>query len=300
MILLAACTQAKRGITADNLLFRRHIGSDRSPHVVHRSWQRAVASARDTSPAGQVYKGNYWRTVQGLGEQLGASVTVVSAGMGLITEASLIPCYSATFVSGNADSVPAADTLDGRRAWWALLGGNSAMRSMSLDEPLVVVLPSTYLRIVEPDLAALVEHYGPERVAIFGPPEGAKGGPLEKSWIPVEARMAWASSANAASLAPAVAKHAIQSTTTSLDHALYRRRAAALLNGAAPTAFPKRERQTPAQVRAWIRARLIEANPPTSASTALRQFRDAGLAHEQRAFHEAFHQVQASLRDPHA
>lgn len=290
MIVLAACTQAKRGSIPERLHLRAHQGD---PRTVHRSWERALAAAGDRVPARQVYKGGYWRGVQALREHLGASVRVVSAGLGLISDETQISAYSATFVAGDPDSVPAAGTVNGRWTWWNLLNGSADLRKLSLNEPLVVVLPATYLRLVESDLDALAAQHGTEQLVVFGPAEGPTGkdGALARVWVTTDARMAWKLGANVSALAPVVARHCLRDVRSTLDHDALRAIAATLLVGAIGPVYPKRARQTHAEVRAWIRDQLTQADPPSSATVALRRFREAGLAFEQRAFHYDFHQV---------
>lgn len=297
MYVLAACTQAKRGKPHEALQLRSHPGADAS--AVFHSWHEAVAAASSRGRAVDVYKGAYWRAVQVLSEQIEASVLVASAGMGLISQVEIIPVYSATFVAGDHDSIPEAGTMEGRRAWWEMLGGASALEALELDEPLVVVLPATYLRLVEPELTTLAERFGEDRVVVFGPASGARG-PLAGSWVSLDARMAWNLGTNVSALAPSVARHCLEATAGVLDHAAVRDAASSLVTDRKDPVYPKRARQTVDQVRAWLEAVLREQDAPTSASAALRRFRDSGRAFEQRAFHGVYHEVSASLEKRNA
>lgn len=296
LIVLASCTQAKRGVRSELCAMRRYRDAGTAATVV-RSWRNATAKERERTRARHLYKGAYWKAVQSLREQTGSTAYVVSAGFGLVHDEQELPTYSATFTPGHRDSVPGARTFQGRRAWWALLGGTTSLGALNLEhEALLVVLPDLYLRIVEKDLARLVTLFGPERVAIFGPQRRQPlHAALSKAWLGIESRMVRELGTNVSALAPAVAIHCAQAMGEEIDHEGCRAFLAQVVPDGAPGLYPKRRRCVEEEVRQWLLASLASNEPPSSATAALRAFRQQGFAFEQKRFHRLFHAVVTTM-----
>lgn len=295
MFVLASCTQAKRGEPSERCLMRRHRDVGTAAAVV-RPWRRSTAMGRMRTRARHLYKGAYWHAVQSLREQTGSNVYVVSAGFGLVRDEQELPAYSATFTPGHRDSVPGARTLQGRRAWWTLLGGSSGLDALDLErEALLVVLPDVYLRIVEEDLARLVSRFGPEKVAIFGPRRRQHlQVALSEAWLGIESRMVRELGTNVSALAPAAAARCVPAMGERIDHDGCRALLSQLVPDGAPALYPNRRRCSEDEVRLWLSESLASSGSPTSATAALRAFRQQGLAFEQKRFHRLFHDVVAN------
>lgn len=291
MLVLASCTQSKRGVVAPHRHLRHYSGGSRTPEEVGGAWSSALRrESAGASRLAEVYKGSYWSSVLALARRVHARRTlVVSAGLGLVDSASVHASYSATFSAGSPDSVPGASTRAGRAQWWSLLGGRRALLgATSADEPLLVVLPNGYLDVVAEELLTVPR----ERLLIF-----ASGCPARlaahagESLIELDSRMVRELGTNVAALAPATASHVLGASVGFSATSELRQRAAQLIpEGAAPL-YPQRRRQTLDEVRAWLRSRLEGPDPPGSATSALRQFRGSGRAFEQKRFHKVFHDV---------
>jgi hypothetical protein len=295
LLVLASCTQAKRGESSERCLMRNHRNVGSATAVV-RPWRRSTAREKLRTRARHLYKGAYWHAVQSLREQTRSTVYVVSAGFGLVSDEQELPTYSATFRPGHRDSVPGARTMQGRRAWWASLGGSNGLDALGLErEALLVVLPDVYLRIVEEDLARLVTRFGPEKVVIFGPRRRQHlQVALSEAWIGVESRMVRELGTNVSALAPAAAIRCAMAMGNEIDHDGCRAVMAQLVPDGAPALYPKRRRCDEDEVRQWLRMSLASPAPPSSATVALRAFRQQGMAFEQKRFHRLFHDVVAT------
>jgi len=260
-----------------------------SAREVCRAWQEGVAASTATRFARELYKGAYWAQVLALAEGLDARLGIVDAGFGYDTDQAKVPCYSATFSAGHADSVPGASTADGRRAWWQWLGGAEKLGSALVEaETIMVVLPERYLHVVSRDLLTCPA----DALTVFGtgcPPELAEH--LGDRWIRLDARMVRSLGTNVSALAPAAALRGLSQIGAGGSIEALTQIVGNLITADAPPLYPKRQRQTPDQVEAWIRTSLEGSKPPMSASAALRRFRDQGLAFEQKRFHQLFRVV---------
>lgn len=289
MLVVASCTQSKRGSPRPAARLRSYRDSGVSVPQICRSWQEGVARSTAVRVVRDLYKGAYWAQVIALSEGLGARVGVVSAGFGYITDQAKVPCYSATFSAGHPDSVPGASTADGRRAWWRLLGGDEGLSAaLAESNTVVAVLPERYLDVVSPDLLAVPA----ERLIVFStgcPPELAKH--LEDRWIRLDARMVRSLGTNVSALAPTAALRALSRVEAQESIGAVAKVVETFVAADAPPLYPKRQRQTPDQVEAWIRRSIKATEPPTSASAALRRFRDEGLAFEQKRFHQLYREL---------
>src|SRR5262245_59621662 len=94
---------------------------------VRRWWRNLFEASHDSVLANDLYLGDHWSIVKslpGIATKSGfrAFLWVASAGYGLIPGAASIRPYSATFASGNPDSVFTHQLgeirLDIHRAWW--------------------------------------------------------------------------------------------------------------------------------------------------------------------------------------
>ena len=281
MLVLAACTQSKRGAVSAARQMRAHRAGT-SVAEIHRSWSSSLP-AEGRRPLRNLYKGSYWSHVTSLSDSLNARLLVVSAGLGLSRAEEVHAPYSATFSPGNEDSVPGAETPRGRRLWWNELGGSHALRTALASEQTIVVLPNRYLEVVAADLAA-----SKDRLLIFAAsaPEA-----LSSRVVTLESRMVRPLKTNVGALAPAAARHLLSSTPSPWAPSALRTAAKALVPSAAPPLYPVRERQTEEQVRDWLKTLAATSTLPSSATAALRLFRNDGRAFEQKRFHRLYHSV---------
>jgi hypothetical protein len=298
VLILAACTQSKRGRVPPVRQMRTYSATSERIDEVLGSWQSAAAAATETTPLRRLYKGAYWSAAVALADAAGGKLLVASAGLGLIDSDSAAATYSATFAPGHADSVPGADSAEGRRRWWELLGGAKALRAaMAGSDKTVVVLPDRYLEVVAEDLLASE----PQGLLVFAAgASAALEAHLGTRLISLDARMVRALGTNVGALAPSAARFAFQQGEAPLRAPEVGEAIRGLITENAPPLYPVRQRQTPQQVDQWIRRALRAADPPGSATAALRRFRDSGLAFEQKHFHRRFRAIVGEMGRPNA
>lgn len=298
MLILAACTQSKRGRVPPARQMRTHTAGSGRVEDVLGAWQEAATAPAETTPIRRLYKGAYWSAVVALADAARGRVLVASAGLGLIDGDESAATYSATFAPGHADSVPGSDSVEGRRRWWELLGGAAELRAaLAGADETVVVLPDRYLEVVADDLLATE----PESLLVFaaGAP-AALSDHLAARLIPLDARMVRPLGTNVGALSPSAARFAFDRLTSLRSAPAVGGAVRGLIDDDPPPLYPVRQRQTPQQVDQWIRLTLRGADPPGSPTAALRRFRDAGLAFEQKHFHRRFRAIVAEMGRPNA
>jgi len=242
-------------------------------------------------PAVELYAGEHWSVARRFpvmhlpGEKI--RMWSCSAGYGLIPVEALIMPHHATLTPGQADSVPGAWA-----SWWSLLsewtgpvsGYPRSIRALATADPAAVfmfVLSKNYLRACSADLAAACEQItDPDRLFIVstgGRPEGD----LAAFAVPADARLQAHFGGTRRALNSRIGADLLQRGIRSKNQAS--EYLARLL--AAQPSIPRynRKRQSDREILDAITARLTR-RPETSANGLLREFRDAGLACEQRRF----------------
>lgn len=298
MLVLAACTQSKRGRVCPARQMRTHAAASTRVEEVLKSWQWATTAAGDAMPLRGLYKGAYWSAAVALADALTGTLLVASAGLGLVSIDRVAPVYSATFTPSHPDSILGAVSVEGRRRWWELLGGAEALRSaLSDSDSTVVVLPDRYLEVVTDDLLAVE----PDSLLVFAAgPSASLSEHLGARLIRLDARMVRALETNVGALAPKAAHFALGQMEFPWPLETVREAVRGLVADDAPPLYPVRERQTPQQVDRWIRQALEAADPPGSATAALRRFRASGRAFEQKHFHRRYRAIVAEMGPPNA
>ena len=275
-----------------------------------KQWKALVSTASRQYVAADLYAGEYWRTAMGLASRAAlvgqTSVSVVSAGLGLVDLHDKVPTYGATLASGHPDSVLAclssATPGQVRRQWWEeltrsdVLGRHGPRRLVELDEHgsdagVLVCLGRSYLDAVAADLISLAERLGsPRRVMVF-----ASGSPrvgLEECWVPVAGslRLILGGSLSSTNLRSAVAVLSeLGNSPASVDKA--RRIVGELTAAAGDLPSFDRRRQSDDSILDWIFKHLI-SEPHATKTAALRSLRDGGSACEQARFGRLFEQAR--------
>ena len=295
MLVLAACTQSKRGSVLSERRLRAHTAGGGAASEIANEWTRALAGHPGEPLAIEgLYKGAYWSAVLGLCSELPAwRLAVVSAGLGLVAGSSAHAPYAATFGSGHDDSVPGGETAEGRANWWRSLGGSDALREAVLEaDQVVVVLPNRYLDVVADDLIAGDRG----QTVVFAASAPARlGARLGRRLVPLNSKMVRRLGTNVGALAPGAASYLLARAHGTADIAGIHRLLEDLSPVGEPPLYPVRARQSPPQVVAWLETVLRGPEPPASATAALRRFRDSGLAFEQKRFHRLYRETRELL-----
>jgi len=248
--------------------------------------------------AAELYAGEHWSVAREF-PTLRRPAEVIrlwacSAGYGLIPAEALVRPYHATLTPGQADSVPGPPA-----SWWSLLsewpgpasGYPRTIRALVAADPAAVfmfVLSKSYLRACGTDIASARESIAdPDRLFIVS--AGARPeGDLATSIVPADARLQARFSGTRRALNARIGANLLaEGIRCKGEAAAYLAR---LLAAQPPIPHYDRKRQSDREILDLIARRLAQA-PATSAHRLLRQFRDAGLACEQRRFSQLYRKV---------
>jgi hypothetical protein len=257
-----------------------------------RAWKRAIENAEDCTSVARLYKGGYWSTTRSIVQDFPGQFRgfVASAGVGLKEVRDQVPAYGATFNPGSKDSIPDAESEEGRRWWWEQLGGSEKLKNLAAQGgKLAVALPGHYLDVAIPDLLYVRDILGDNKVTVFTTDDDAID-QLGPSAVRLDARMSRVLGGPVGHVTVRALNHVLRNIET--PGKITPDRAEALLKDvqrAAPKElFPKRKRQTETEVADWILRAMSAPYPPTSASAGLRRYRDDGFAVEQKRFGRLF------------
>jgi len=279
------------------------------------AWLGRLRSSREESvPAEALYAGDSWNVIRSL-TTAGSGIPPVrvwicSAGYGLLSLASKLQPYSATFDSGQPDSVApngqGGAARDASRAWWQLLSAwegprprgprsIAALAEAHPRSPLLVVASEVYLGAVADDLRqALGCLADPDQLSVISAGTTALEG-LEKHLLPCDARLQRLAGGARASLNARLARLALSSLGGRDPSCLA---LGELFSGllAEQQDAPSRRRTAlaDAEVKRYLKEAL-ERDPKSRPTPLLRKLRDSGRACEQSRFASLFRAVQEQL-----
>jgi hypothetical protein len=302
--IVASCAQAKSVAVPEELHLRVvPVGTAR---VRAREWaRRRDHAAADTLAARDLYSGTYWATVRRLSADAhdrGYQVRlwVASAGYGLVSGDAPLKSYSATFASGNKDSVAPPGFTRGQRAeylrgWWnclTKLNGIGELPKRDSKASVLVVAGPSYIEAMHDDLEGCAARLARvERLVIVTSQTGAAPANLAGNVVPSEARFIHKVGGSLPILHARVAEHLLkESRGRPLDAPSLRAYAEAILSAQPAWTVPLREKGNDSEVLAFIRSRL-RRDPALGYTTALRSYRASGRACEQKRFKALFHSV---------
>jgi hypothetical protein len=296
--LLVTCAKAKRGAAPPRRRLRT-VGL-RPVAAAADVWvERLSAATGTTTPAAELYRGDHWKAASDAAAaavEAGGRAWVASAGYGLVPFDAPLRPYSATFASGDPDSVSrfAHGDPDASAVWWAGLArweGPSPGHPRRLGELVrqapgdmfVAVLSEPYLRALGSDLLAARDHLrAPDRLIVLcggAPPEH----PLAGNLVRWDSRAQIVDGALTSMNARVARRLLAEVPVERLTLATARDRVAAWAATAPSRTRPERVRVTDDDVRAFIRER-VATDPAESPSAMHRAFRDSGLACERLRF----------------
>ncbi len=279
---------------------------ERRPGLRFAAWTRRLGDAATTASAQDIYAGEHWQIARELPTVAGVPTTlsICSAGYGLIGSQTAISPYAATFSGGEMDSV--GDSQAELRDWWSRL---TQWPGPAPDKPrsfvdlaraypsatIVAVLSDAYLRACSDDLrnaAQLLDD--DDQFAVIGPP--ARSFDLDHLIVPVTARLRPVVGGSLQALNVRVAAHLLRTTAGEghrIVRSILRQHAECATRRAPPDARrrPAGDRVTDDNVRAYIAAGL--AAGPTTATRLLRSLRESGRSCEQARFKSLFAEANA-------
>jgi hypothetical protein len=266
-----------------------------------REWASRLADANWAPLVGaqDLYAGEHWMIVRGLSGQVRHARTrlwVCSAGYGLIPADAQVHPYAATF-SGRSDRVPGGG--DGGRRWWDALscwdgpapGQPRSIGSLAAADPsacFLVALSASYLDACRDDIAAAAGLVAdPDTFVVIS--AGARfPGSIGAVMVPADARLQAFLGGTRQALNARIAAYLLSAGIISRAEATHRM--TQLLAEQPLVTRYERKQLSDQEVTEMIAGRLARS-PHVSASSLLREFRDAGYACEQQRFARLHHQV---------
>lgn len=291
LTIVVNCTDRKSQVPGAHLRLRSLPHGD--PTSRFNVWRRRVERTHATAKLFDLYQGEAWQQVRGLmsdvaNDGIDATLLVASAGLGLRDVCTRGPAYAATFTGGHPDSVGSGQGET--RDWWRRLSMFEATHKLpeSVDEPVLLVLSESYAKAMDDDLSALATRGGDLLLIggarnIAGLPRLAADTSLRRelggtrSSLTIRMARAWLSRQSNPALHTAEDEAAWFKWTRSVSYIERYERSA----------------MTDAQLTLLIRE-LKVAEQGLSATRALRQVRDAGIACEQKRFGQLFREAVGS------
>jgi hypothetical protein len=263
-------------------------------------WIRRLAqpAAACTVAALDLYAGEHWSIARGFPalRRPGESIRLwaCSAGYGLIPAEALLMPYHATLTRGQADSVPGDPA-----AWWSMLSGwqgqiaeyPRSIQALVAAEPSAVfmfVLSKSYLRACGADIAAAAGYANDlDRLLIVSAGARAEG-ELSPFMVPADARLQGFLGGTRRALNARIAAHIISAGLRNKKETIGYM--TDLLAEQPPIPVYGRKKLSDTEIRDLISQRLVQV-PGAPTSRLLREFRDAGLACEQKRFGQLYSTV---------
>lgn len=309
--IVASCADRKRFPVSPRLRLRAYRG--RSVDARFDAWWHELEGASATQvPAQDLYIGPYWSAVKAIPStprSLESRLWVASAGYGLVPAEAMLKPYSATFSTGQDDSIARAgeDASSWRRDWWQRLccvrgpkrEAARTLAELAGREPnaLIVVLGSpSYVQALEADLIAAQTALREGELLIISGEPGPRSFALRNAWLPSSAELLQRVGGALPALHARVAAAVVADVDRKgLSLAEVRNRWIAVAERSTKPIMPTRTPGTDEEVKSFIRAAL-RADSRAKHSRLLREYRASGRACEQSRFRDLFQQVVAEAR----
>ena len=132
--------------------------------AVSKEWRQRLVAAEEKVPAGSLYQGRAFQESMRAARLAETPLYIVSAGLGLITDNTLIPPYSLTISEGDTDSIRDRVEDENLRpaTWWRAVSSASTQSQdlakvirRSPQSLFVLALSPGYLELVMEDVLAL-------------------------------------------------------------------------------------------------------------------------------------------------
>lgn len=292
MLIVTSCSSTKRVSVPAVLCAARYRSS--TPDAFARTWVRNVRAASELYAAREVYGGPAIASAARASSTLACDLYFVSAGMSLIDADEAIPGYDLTVSCGSTSApTPLRSGSATPGDWWLALNKAygvtnpfaSALRKHS--GLILVALPSTYLRMVEPNLLALTAA-NRKRLRLLTVGRTALAVDLRPQVIGYDARLDDLAGAPKGTKSSAVQRALVHFSSflkrrpEATDIDIQRKWVSDALARTVPRERPSRLIQTDAQIAKWIRKQ--DPRGERAQSVLLRLLRADGFACEQARF----------------
>ncbi len=297
--LVITCSKRKKAVVPDSLTLGA-ISKRGSLHQIGNRWIKALTNPRMTRyHAIDLYGGDHWATVRKIVDDFSdVTVWIASAGYGLITLDSEIVPYSATFASGQKDSVNHDQLAD----WWSILSrweGPSPGTPRSIEElamqdpetPLLIAVSAPYLRAMQYDIHNAIVHLSdPSLLSVLcvGSQDDSL---LQSHLLPCDARLQSLVGGTLSSINSRLARKLIREHSGRFSYRALARRLRNWMDAQKPVSNPNREPMSDDEVREFVRQELIH-NSDAKHSSLLQLLRSQGKACGQSRFSRLYHEVK--------
>jgi len=306
--LVVACTQRKR-IAPDLSCHLRSAGGDSIAERARRWIANVDGSIPPTNTAADLYCGDYWFVAMSLPEAAAKSgvdcnIWIISAGYGLLSADSKVRSYSATFASGQADSVTTG--LDSRkkrlhlREWWKAISAwqphqQPGLRSIEAvageypSSPCLVAVSADYVNAVQDDLVAAAGVLeSTEMLSVITANGTDLYGGLSAHHIALDARVRHELGGTRHSLSVRLARRILENAKEwSLSKTQLQHQVKLMVDRQPPLDTYNRDPMSDDEVKSYIRSQLAR-DPIKKKSPLLRRLRDSGKACEQARFSQLY------------
>jgi len=163
VLVVTNCTNRKRAGDGTAILAAADLNGSLSS--VAARWGRELKKTQPSKQAQEIYMGRTFSEARRVTAMLDGTLHIVSAGLGIIGAADVIPSYNLTVAEG-ANSLRPLLTQLGKRPsdWWAALiaelGEQHSVRALlerNADALVLFALPGSYITLIAEDLASLTQ-----------------------------------------------------------------------------------------------------------------------------------------------
>ncbi|MBO2643885.1 hypothetical protein [Shewanella algae] len=270
--------------------------------AVGKHWCEQVAAVPLTErvPALTRYKGAHWSIAKSCKDELGVELWIMSAGLGLVNQSTLVPDYQATFARGSEDSIPkfGVNTRVANQRWWRYLSefNQSGFKKLFRKYPEDIFIVSgskDYIDAIKDDLSAAIQFLvSPEEQLLIVTSGRDSYGHLDEFVLRSKSSMTKPLKSNMLTLNIALAKRLLIWMTDYPGKSL--KEIAVMASSLARddvSARPKGVRRDVQFVQDYLTS-AIRLNPNLKMSPALREFRANGNSFEANRFKEIFQRIQ--------
>lgn len=273
-----------------------------------KSWlsQLAKLEIEATYTANDLYCGDGWSSIRSavmhVQKRDSVKLWIASAGYGLINSTDLVVPYSATFSTGQEDSVSQGQDPAGNQKWWEGLAKHKSKSSYSVasiadvarvfpNTPLLVGVSPPYLNALLPDLLAAAKVLSDPELLIIVSAGTKKAVGLTDHLLPCDARLEHRLGGARASLNARIVAYIIKKfDADDLRMPILKKHFENILKRAPEHRTYDRKKISEKQVETFIR-KSLRKHPSASFSVLLRMLRDSGVACEYKRFRELFRAI---------
>jgi len=308
--LITTCTNGKHGDKNNLLSLSEYLSEEISSADLIDAWCDTLNATLSTSALIQVenlYKGGHWATAKAIREEYSVDLWALSAGLGLLhCEDKVVP-YKATFAKGYQESIPLfADACSGKtfhKVWWQAITERSFFKSAhptSLTELMrtrpgdyfVICGSPDYINAIESDLVSGLHYLESPKKQLVIITSKKTTAALGDYFLTSNHNIAGWFKCNMLMLNIMLAHYFIKTFKVNAhdDFSVVAQLLSAQFHSLPAKEATRGIKRQVEEVQVYI-SMLLQQQPAISATQALRTFRDAGNAFEEKRFRALFQAV---------